>query len=135
MGRKISEIIQALPKSRRDAIERNADRLAHEMIEYSLKELRESTNKTQAEVALALKVPQNAVSQLESRQDMRLSTVERYVAALGGTLSLLVELGEGRRCLLRHEGDDRGAFAGDNRTTNATGRAPPARRRLKAAKK
>lgn len=58
----------------------------------SLVELRRRAGKTQAEVAEALGVRQSDVSKLERRADVRLSTLRRYVAALGGKLDIAIRL-------------------------------------------
>jgi hypothetical protein len=45
-------------------------------------------------------MPQNAVSQLEKRKDMRISTLVRYVDALGGKLALIIRLKDGSELVL-----------------------------------
>jgi transcriptional regulator with XRE-family HTH domain len=60
--------------------------------ECSLVELRKSCRQTQTAVAAALGVRQLAVSRLERRQDLHISTLRNYVAALGGRLELTVRL-------------------------------------------
>lgn len=97
MGRNIEEIIAGLPKERRSKIEKASRRMAREMVAYadSLAEVRRAFSKTQAEVGAGLGMPQNAVSQLEKRKDIRLSTLVRYVDALGGELALIVRLKDG----------------------------------------
>lgn len=57
----------------------------------SLAELRRRTGKSQAEIAAALGIRQSDVSKLERRGDLRLSTLRRYVAALGAELGISVE--------------------------------------------
>lgn len=53
------------------------------LVEMQLQELRKSRNFTQVEVAHALNVEQTAVSKLERREDMFVSTLRDYVKALG----------------------------------------------------
>lgn len=53
----------------------------------SLAALRRRAGKTQAEVAAALGIRQSDVSKLERRDDVRLSTLRNYLAALGGELA------------------------------------------------
>lgn len=110
MGRNIEEIIARLPKVRRSRIEKASRRMAREMVAYadSLAEVRRAFSKTQTEVGAGLGMPQNAVSQLERRKDMRLSTLVRYVDALGGKLALIVRLKDGSELVLDgmvHQGD------------------------------
>jgi transcriptional regulator len=71
-----------------------------ELLEMDLRELREAAGKTQEELAEALKKAQSEISRLESRSDYRLSTLQRYVAALGGELEVVVSFGN-RRVRLR----------------------------------
>lgn len=51
-----------------------------------LHELRKAQGLTQAEVAERLGVTQKRVSAIERAEDLNLSTLQRYVAALGGRL-------------------------------------------------
>ncbi len=50
--------------------------------------LRTARHQTQVEVAEQMNVPQSAVSRIERQRDCRLSTLQRYVAALGGRLEM-----------------------------------------------
>jgi transcriptional regulator with XRE-family HTH domain len=80
---------------------REIDRaVKQELLEMDLKELREAAGKTQEELADALKKAQSEISRLESRSDYRLSTLQRYVAALGGELEVVASFGN-RRVRLR----------------------------------
>jgi hypothetical protein len=56
----------------------------------SLRALREAVGKTQAEVARAAEMDQGDVSRLEVREDIRMSTLRRYAAALGGGLEIYI---------------------------------------------
>jgi transcriptional regulator with XRE-family HTH domain len=109
MGRDIEEIIAALPKERRSRIKKVSRQMAREMVAYadSLAEVRRAFSKTQAEVGAGLGLPQNAVSQLEKRKDMRLSTLARYVGALGGELDVIIRLKDGSEMVLKGVGDER----------------------------
>lgn len=93
MGRKLKDVLDGLPVRRRAAIERRADAMVGEMIEASLKEVREAASKTQAQMAAIMGIPQNAVSQLEGRSDPKVSTIARYARALGGELDVVVRVG------------------------------------------
>jgi transcriptional regulator with XRE-family HTH domain len=62
-----------------------------------MRTLREAAGKTQAEVAEASKINQADVSRLESREnfaDCQVSTLERYISALGGQLELVAVFGD-----------------------------------------
>src|SRR5438034_2531017 len=76
MGRNIDQVIAGLPKERRARISRKARVMAREMIAHadSLSMVRRALRKTQNQLGHDLGLPQNAVSQLESRSDLLLST-------------------------------------------------------------
>lgn len=58
-----------------------------------LRALRKLAGKTQTEVAQVLETTQAQLSMLESRSDHRVSTLRRYVQALGGELELVAHFG------------------------------------------
>jgi transcriptional regulator with XRE-family HTH domain len=74
---------------------RSSARTQGMILEMQLRELRRSRNVTQVELAKAMGVDQTAVSKLERRSDMYLSTVYEYVRALGGKLKLVASFPEG----------------------------------------
>jgi len=83
VARTLAEKIQQLPAARRKKIEaRGAALIAEEM---SLRDLRKAMNRTQVEMAKALKVGQDTVSRYEQRSDMLLSTLQGYVQAMAGS--------------------------------------------------
>lgn len=54
-----------------------------------LAELRKARDFTQAQLAEELDVPQGGVSKLERRVDMYVSTLRRYIEAMGGELNII----------------------------------------------
>jgi len=60
-----------------------------------LAELRQARERSQKELARALKVGQPAVAKLERRADMYVSNLRRYIAALGGSLEITARFPEG----------------------------------------
>ncbi|EFO0174327.1 helix-turn-helix domain-containing protein, partial [Escherichia coli] len=68
--------------------------MADEMIlEVGLQMMREELQLSQKQVAEAMGISQPAVTKLEQRgNDLKLATLKRYVEAMGGKLSLDVEL-------------------------------------------
>jgi hypothetical protein len=66
---------------------------------FDLKTLSAALGKTQAGIAEAAHMAQGDVSRLEGREDVKLSTLARYAAALGGSVEVAVVVG-GRRYLL-----------------------------------
>ena len=67
-----------------------------------LKEWRLDAEQTQAELAATLGVRQDTISRLEQRSDMLLSTLRRYVEAMGGTLDLVVKFPDRPSVVLDH---------------------------------
>lgn len=67
-----------------------------DLIEMDLKEIRELTGHSQVEVAAKLETTQPEVSRLERRDDLRLSTLRRYVTVLGGKLEVTARFGDKR---------------------------------------
>ncbi len=72
-------------------------RVQETLASLPLSDLRRALGITQVELADSLEVGQGSISKLEHQQDMYLSTLRRYVEALGGTLHLTAEFPEGRR--------------------------------------
>jgi transcriptional regulator with XRE-family HTH domain len=72
-----------------EAQSRSAARAEAMLVEMQLQELRKARQVTQVEVAKAMNVEQAAVSKLERREDMYVSTLREYVKALGGELKLV----------------------------------------------
>ena len=54
----------------------------------ALDELRRAKQLTQADMAEMLDVPQSSISRIEQRADMYLSTLRKYVHAMGGVLQI-----------------------------------------------
>jgi transcriptional regulator with XRE-family HTH domain len=59
--------------------------------EMKLAQLREALERSQAEVAEKCGVKQAAISRLERRTDMRISTLRNLVEAMGGNLRILID--------------------------------------------
>jgi transcriptional regulator with XRE-family HTH domain len=68
---------------------RNAQRAQEALAELALQELRQALNLTQEQVATIMQMNQAAVSKLEHQSDIYVSTLRRFVAALGGQLKLV----------------------------------------------
>lgn len=63
-------------------------------IRVRLAQIRRRLGRSQAEVANSMGTTQSGVSRLERQDDIRVSTLREYAAALGGRLRLIVECGE-----------------------------------------
>jgi transcriptional regulator with XRE-family HTH domain len=89
-GEILQDIWDNLPSERKKNIEARA--VARIKAYRSLQELRSAAGLTQEKVSEALNMPQGNVSRLERNSDMLLSTLQKYVEAVGGKLSLTIEL-------------------------------------------
>lgn len=102
MSTTLQSIIEEFSQADQALIQKKANILAMEMIEHaeSLAEIRNAFSKTQEEVAQILNVKQNAVAQLEKRSDLLMSTLRKYVEAMGGELAVAIRTGTGTVIML-----------------------------------
>jgi transcriptional regulator with XRE-family HTH domain len=103
MGRTLTEDLAKLSAARREKIARRAAELIAE--EMSLRELRRVLGRTQTKVAKALGIGQEAVSRLESRTDMLISTLDRYIKEAGGELEIIARFPNRRPVKLKGLGE------------------------------
>ena len=96
MARSLDQVIASLPAKRRANIERRANELA------TLKDLRQAVERTQEELAARLGVGQDTVSRIERRSDILLSTLRRYVEAMGGELELVARFAHRAPLIIEH---------------------------------
>ncbi|NBX04161.1 MAG: XRE family transcriptional regulator [Alphaproteobacteria bacterium] len=89
MAKNINEYIKKLPKKRREKIAARAQELIAE--ESTLQELRKTLNCSQSKLAKKLRVNQAAVSKIERRPDMHVSTLRSFIEAMGGSLEILAQ--------------------------------------------
>jgi hypothetical protein len=87
MAIRLDDFVAKLPEQDRRAIaERTAELIAEEA---TLRQIREARERSQAAVAEKLRIKQAAVSTLERRTDMYLSTQRGYIEAMGGELEII----------------------------------------------
>lgn len=96
MARSLNQVMASLPAKRREKIERRAVELA------TLKDLRQAVQRTQEDLAVRLGVGQDTVSRIERRSDLLLSTLRRYVEAMGGKLELVAQFPDRPALLINH---------------------------------
>jgi transcriptional regulator with XRE-family HTH domain len=73
-----------------------ADRIADQLrADMALNELRKARALSQQQIAASLDIKQAAVSKLERRTDMYISTLRNYVEALGGQLEISATFSDG----------------------------------------
>jgi transcriptional regulator with XRE-family HTH domain len=78
------------------AVARVTTRAREEILGLTLKELRKDLDVTQADLARAADMTQSETSRLESREDHRVSSLRRYVEALGGEIEITAIIGSRR---------------------------------------
>jgi transcriptional regulator with XRE-family HTH domain len=109
MAKKFRDLVRAMPKERQVRIRRRTDEL---LAELPLQELRKARELSQEELAEALGVNQATISKLERRADMYISTLRRFVEALGGELEITARFREGTVRISQFEDlDDTGGAA------------------------
>jgi transcriptional regulator with XRE-family HTH domain len=92
MARKFRDLMAGWSPERVQAVEARAQEMLREM---PLVELRRQLNLTQEGLARALGTSQASVSKLERRSDIYLSTLRRYVEAMGGELEITARFPDG----------------------------------------
>ncbi|PYX98499.1 MAG: transcriptional regulator [Acidobacteria bacterium] len=92
MPKKFSRLREKMSPAARERSHALAARYRAEM---ALDELREAREMTQVHLAKILGVNQAAVSKLERRADMYVSTLQDFVKALGGELKITARFPEG----------------------------------------
>ena len=81
-----------IPPEQRARIDKQARKILEEM---TLNDIRLSRRCSQIELADLLEIRQASVSKLERRSDIHLSTLRKYIEALGGELVIQAEFPEG----------------------------------------
>jgi hypothetical protein len=71
-----------------------------ELVELTLRDLREQAGKTQNDLAELTEMTQAELSRFERRDDRKLSTLRKYVEALGGELEVVATFGNKRITLV-----------------------------------
>ena len=92
MARKWTEIRRKHAPEVEERIRGKVKAAAAVMLLYQLRQARELT---QVDLAKALKINQGAVSTMEKRTDMYVSTLRNYIEAMGGNLRITAEFPEG----------------------------------------
>jgi DNA-directed RNA polymerase specialized sigma24 family protein len=87
MSIKVSDYLARLPRDEQEEIAALATELIKE--EASLRKLRDARARSQEEIAARLGVQQAAVSKLERRTDMYISTLRKLIQAMGGDLEIV----------------------------------------------
>jgi DNA-binding XRE family transcriptional regulator len=96
VAKNLNDVLDALPPKRRAKVEQRAGELA------TLKDLRLAVAHTQQDLAASLGVGQDTISRIERRSDLLLSTLRRYIQAMGGELDLVARFPNRPPVLLDH---------------------------------
>lgn len=91
----LNEVIASRSPESQKRIKEMADEM---ILETGLQMMREELKLSQKAVAELMGISQPAVTQLEQRgNELKIATLKRYIEAMGGKLSLDVELPTGKR--------------------------------------
>lgn len=71
------------------------EKITHLREEMALRELRKALSMTQVDLAELLHIKQAALARLETRTDMYISSLRKYIAALGGELDIIARFPNG----------------------------------------
>ncbi|MEL7350249.1 MAG: helix-turn-helix domain-containing protein [Cyanobacteria bacterium J06649_5] len=89
MAISLEDKLAQLSPERWQLIEQKGQTLIEE--ELALQTLRKLIGLTQKEMATRLEIAQEGISRLEQRQDIKLSTLRKYIEALGGKLNIVAD--------------------------------------------
>jgi transcriptional regulator with XRE-family HTH domain len=92
MARSFNELKEKMSPERRQKVEERAQAV---LIGMALQELRQARHLTQQELADVLDINQAALSKMENQDDIRVSTLRKLLAGMGGRLKLVAEFPEG----------------------------------------
>ena len=99
MARKFQELLDEMPPERRARSDAAVKKL---LAEFHLDELRRAMRMSQQTLAKRLKTDQAQISRLEQRADLLVSTLRRYVEALGGELQIVATFPTGSSVTIKN---------------------------------
>lgn len=123
MAKNLDDVLDTLPTKRRKKIEQRAGELA------TLKDLRQAVERTQQDLAASLGVGQETISRIERRSDLLLSTMRRYIEAMGGELELVARFPSRPPVIIEHLGPE---IASPKKSRGASGKTQRPRRKAAA---
>ena len=88
MNKSFSTLKSKMSLTVQKAVEEKTNQLLKEVLLY---EIREQLHITQEEMAAKLNTKQANISRTERRRDMKLSTLKRYIEAMGGELDIVAK--------------------------------------------
>lgn len=87
MAETLESVLASLPEEQQVAIAEQTRKLIAE--EMTLRQLRKARERSQQTVGEILNINQTAVSKIERRADMYVSTLRSYIEAMGGELDII----------------------------------------------
>jgi hypothetical protein len=98
-------------------------------VHLTLRTLREAAGKTQVDVTRISQMDQADISRLEGREtfdDCQVSTLQRYLSAIGGRLELVAAFGD-KKIVVTGATGAASVLSAANKPLQRTGRKPPRR--------
>lgn len=92
MAKSFDQLRNKLSPERKANIEKRIQEAIEEM---PLAELRQARHFTQEQIASSMKIKQASVSKMEGQTDMYISTLRKYIKAMGGELEIVAKFPEG----------------------------------------
>ncbi|WP_163921134.1 helix-turn-helix domain-containing protein [Photobacterium sp. Alg240-V54] len=94
MARNLNDMLASRSQDSQHRIAEMADEM---LLEVKFQAIREELELTQAELARNMGISQPSVVAIEQRgNDLKLSTIKRYIEAMGGKMSINIELPTGK---------------------------------------
>lgn len=94
MARNLNDMLASRSQDSQHRIAEMADEI---LLEVKFQAIREELELTQAELARNMGISQPSVVAIEQRgNDVKLSTIKRYIEAMGGKMSINIELPTGK---------------------------------------
>jgi DNA mismatch repair protein MutH len=72
-----------------------SERITEALAQMPLAELRQARKLTQEQIARSMKIKQASVSKMEGQADMYISTLRKYITAMGGELEIVAKFPDG----------------------------------------
>ena len=126
MAKPFKNLVDRMTPLSRERVRRRTAELSRQM---ALQELRQAMELTQQEIAAKLQMNQAAVSKLEHQSDMYVSTLRRFLSAVGGELRIVASFAEGDVVISQFEelrtGDSTRAYTQQSAPIAAVGEPKP----------
>lgn len=92
MAKPFKKLVDEMKPGRQERIRTRIENLSGEM---ALQEVRQALELTQQQIADSLHLNQAAISKLEHQSDMYISTLRKFLLAMGGNLKIVASFPEG----------------------------------------